>query len=365
MGLTAGIIGLPNVGKSTIFNALTNSNAVMENYPFCTIDPNHGIAAIPDDRLEQIADNISTGRIIPAFLELVDIAGLVKGASHGEGLGNQFLGHIKEVDALVMVVRCFEDSDVVHVDGSIDPVRDCEIIEMELLFKDLETVDRVLSRISKAVQTGNKDLAKKATILSTLVSDLQKGIPARQSIIDGESRALISDLHLLTIKPVLYVANCSDEFTTSFEKQRVKALEDHAESNGSTVVIIRGRIESEILQLPKEEQMEYAQSLGIHESGLTVLSRSLYRLLKLHAFFTVNEKELHAWPILQGSTAVDAAAEVHTDFAKGFIKADVYSVNELKQYHSEAALRAAGKVRSEGRDYIVRDGDVIFFKAAP
>lgn len=365
MGLSAGIIGLPNVGKSTIFNALTSSRAAMENYPFCTIEPNHGIAAVPDDRLKRITAHIPTGRVVPAFLELVDIAGLVQGASRGEGLGNQFLGHIKEVDALVMVTRCFEAKEVVHVDGSIDTVRDSEIIETELLLKDLDTVERALSRISKAVQTGNRELAPKTETLSSLRDSLQRGIPARQSLESSGSRALITDLHLLTIKPILHIANISDGDLSPEERHQLNAITAHAENSGSGVVPIRGKIESEIMELSEEERDEYLLSLGIPENGLALLARSLYRLLGLCSFFTVNKKELHAWSLVKGATAVEAAAAVHTDFARGFVRADVYSLEDLERYRNEAGLRSAGKIRSEGRDYIVRDGDIIYFRSAP
>jgi ribosome-binding ATPase len=365
MGLTAGIIGLPNVGKSTIFNSLTSGRAAMENYPFCTIEPNHGVTAIPDTRLERISGAYPAGKVVPAFLELVDIAGLVKGASRGEGLGNQFLGHIKEVDALLYVVRCFEAPDVVHVDGSIDAVRDCETIETELLLKDLETVERSIARNAKAVQTGNKELGKKVGVLEKVAAALGKGIPARRTLSDEEEFIQIADLHLLTVKPVIYAANIGDSDDNPAELKQLDALNEYARVNGSAVVPIRGSLESEIMQLSEDERDEYYTSLGIKESGLAVLARSLYELLGLISFFTVNSKELHTWTIRNGSTAVDAAGAVHTDFAKGFVKADVYSVDDLDTHRTESALRAAGKIRSEGRDYIVRDGDIIFIKAAP
>jgi ribosome-binding ATPase len=363
MGLSAGIVGLPNVGKSTIFNALTSGCAAMENYPFCTIDPNHGITAIPDDRLEKIARYIPSSRIVPAFLELIDIAGLVKGASQGEGLGNQFLGHIKEVDAIMLVTRCFEDRDVVHVDGSVASLRDIEVIETELILKDLETVDKSLSRSMKAAQTGNKELAKSVAIFERIKHALERGLTARQTIIDDDDRSLVHDLHLLTMKPVLYVANIGDNDPSPFELEQVAAVVTHAARQKCFAISIRGKIESEIMQLSSDERQEYYASLGISKNGLTTLAQSLYQLLNLCSFFTVNEKELHAWPIVQGSTALEAAACVHSDFAQGFVRADVYCVSDLERYGSENALRAAGKIRSEGKEYIVNDGDVLFFKA--
>ncbi len=365
MGLKAGIIGLPNVGKSTLFNALTCGNAAVENYPFCTIEPNHGIAVVPDCRLERIARHIATGRIVPAFIEVVDIAGLVRGASRGEGLGNQFLGHIKEVDAVVSVVRCFESGDVVHVNGSVDAKRDIEIIETELILKDLETVEHALGRAVKAVQTGNKELAGKAVLFEKILDGLQKGICARQLVKDNSERMLSADLHLLTAKPVLYVANTGEWGGSESEKKQVEAVAEHAKRNGDAMVMISGRIEAEIMQLPPEERPEYYASMGISESALNVLARKLYGLLNLCTFFTVNEKELHAWTIAAGGTVVEAAAEVHSDFARGFVRAEAYTVDDLEKYGSEAALRAAGKIRFEGRDAPVHDGDILFFRATP
>jgi GTP-binding protein YchF len=365
MKLAAGIIGLPNVGKSTIFNALCCGKAAAENYPFCTIEPNHGIIAIPDPRLGQIFSHITTDKVVPAFLELVDIAGLVKGASKGEGLGNQFLGHIKDVDAIVHVVRCFEDDNVVHVDGSPDPLRDISIIETELLIKDLETVEKNLSRVAKAAKTGDKECASKVEIYQKLFNALSAGTPARKLEIQEEDRAVFDDLHLITAKPVLYVANIGESLSNDLENNHIARLKEYSVKENTECIVLSGKLESEIAELPEDERKEFLVSSGITQSGLENLARSIYQLLGLCTFFTVNEKELHAWTIKKGWTAPEAAGEVHSDFKNGFVKADIYTVNDLENYKSESALRAAGKIRSEGKDYVVQDGDILFFKASP
>ena len=362
MGLAAGIIGLPNVGKSTIFNALVSGKAAAENYPFCTIDPNTGIVAVPDSRLDRIAMHIRTDRIVPAFLELIDIAGLVKGASQGEGLGNQFLGHIKEVNALVHVVRCFEDPDVVHVYSSVDPVRDIGIVETELILKDLETVEKSLARSIKA-KTSDNSLAPRVALLEELVRDLSSGNAARLTLNTSEKQTTCGDLHLITSKPILYVANMGEG--DYVDDSSIRALTEYARSQRSACVVIKGKIESEIAELPETDRCEYLTSLGIQESGLSALTRAIYKLLGLQTFFTFNEKELHAWTIPLRCPAAQAAGVIHSDFEKGFIRADVYSVEEFEQYKSEHALRAAGKIRSEGRDYCIRDGEIVLFRVNP
>ncbi len=361
MGLSAGIVGLPNVGKSTIFNALCNGKALVENYPFCTIDPNHGIVAVPDDRLGRISEFCATKKIVPAFLDLVDIAGLVKGASKGEGLGNQFLGHIKDVDAVVHIVRCFEDSNVTHVEGEVAPRRDIEIIETELMLADAATLENGIARVSKAAKSGDKELKEKLSVFEKVFEALSRAIPVRKLGLSSPELLAISELHLLTAKPVLYVANV-DENGIQGENEFVRIVRDLAAAEGSISAVICGKIEAEILDLPEDERPEYLASLGLSEPGLALLAREIYRLLGLRTFFTTSEKENHAWTVRAGSTAAQAAGAIHSDFEKGFIKADVYTVADLEQYKSETALRSAGKIRSEGREYVVGDGEILFFK---
>jgi ribosome-binding ATPase len=363
MALSAGIIGLPNVGKSTLFNALCAGRAAAENYPFCTIEANHGVVAVPDDRLGRIAAHITTQKVVPAFLELTDIAGLVKGASQGAGLGNQFLGHIKDVDAVVHVVRCFEDRDVVHVDGSVDPLRDVSTVETELLLKDLETAEKGVERVGKIAKSGEKEHKEKLALFEKVRDALGRGVPARTMELDADGRAAIAEMHLITAKPLLYVANVNDTaIAECAEAPFLAALQAHAVKQGVPVVPISGKIEAELNELPETERQEFLASLGIKESGLAALARAMYRLLGLISFFTFNEKELRAWNLRDGSTAPQAAGIIHSDFEKGFVKADVYSVEELERYASEQALRAAGRIRSEGKEYIVKDGEILFFK---
>lgn len=361
MSLAVGIIGLPNVGKSTIFNALSNGKAAAENYPFCTIDPNHGIVAVPDNRLNRITALIPTKKIVPAFMELVDIAGLVKGASKGDGLGNQFLGHIKDVNAVVHVVRCFENDDIVHVEGSIDPQRDISIIDTELMLTDLSTVERGLSRTEKAAKSGDKEAAAKLVVFKKVADALGKGIPVRKALTDPAELKLITELHLLTSKPVLYVANVDDNAVLE-DNDAVKKVRAIAAAENAGCVKLCGKLESELADLGDDDKAEFLKDLGLDEPGLAVLTREAYKLLGLETYFTAGETENRAWTIHKGFKAPEAAGVIHTDFEKGFIKADVYSLEDLETYKSEVALRAAGKIRSEGRDYVVQDGDIMFFK---
>jgi ribosome-binding ATPase len=361
MGLSAGIVGLPNVGKSTIFNALCSGKAMVENYPFCTIDPNHGIVAVPDDRLERITALSPTQKMVPAFLELVDIAGLVKGASKGEGLGNQFLGHIKDVDAIVHVVRCFEDENIVHVEGNADPLRDAGIIETELMIADSGTVERGVERLSKAAKSGDKEIKERLEVFEKAFDALSRAIPLRTMQLLPAEVAALSELNLLTAKPVIYVANV-DENGLGEDNKFVQKLSHYVASEHSECVVICGKMEAEIADLPEEERPEFLAALGLKLPGLAVLTRRIYKLLGLETFFTTSEKENRAWTLRRGSTASQAAGVIHSDFEKGFIKAEVYRLEDLERYKTETALRSAGKIRSEGREYAVQDGDVIFFR---
>jgi len=361
MGLSAGIVGLPNVGKSTLFNALTSAKAEVQNYPFTTIDPNNGIVAVPDERLNRITALIPTAKVVPAFLELVDIAGLVKGASKGEGLGNQFLGHIKNVDAIVHVVRCFKDPNVIHVEGSVDPLRDIGLIDTELMFADLGTAERGLLRVSKTAKTGDKEAKEQLAVFEKAQDSLSRGIPVRQTITDPAHLQMLSQLNLLTAKPVLYIANV-DEDNILEDNEAVSAVRQHAMQTNSQVVRISGKMESEIAALSPEERPEFLASVGLTQPGLASLAQAIYALLGLETFFTAGAEENRAWTIRKGMTAPKAAGVIHTDFEKGFIKADAYSLADLELYKSEPAIRAAGKIRSEGKEYIVKDGDIMFFK---
>ncbi|HMD67867.1 MAG TPA: redox-regulated ATPase YchF [Chitinivibrionales bacterium] len=361
MGLSAGIVGLPNVGKSTLFNALCNGKAQVENYPFTTIDPNTGVVAVPDDRLDRITRLSPTQKVVPAFLELLDIAGLVKGASKGEGLGNQFLGHIKNVNAIVHVARCFEDENVVHVEGSVDPVRDVGLVDTELMLADLGTVERGIARVEKAAKSGDKELKEQLAAFQKAFDALSAGAAARKLALTHEELAALAELNLLTAKPVLYVANVDEDSVLS-DNAAAAALRKHAEAEGSDMVRICAKIEAEIADLPQEERPEFLAGLGLDKSGLALLAQAAYRLLGLETFFTATEKENRAWTVRKGAIAAKAAGAIHSDFEKGFIRAEVFTLGDLEHYKSEVAIRAAGKVRSEGKDYIVQDGDIIFFR---
>ena len=362
MSLTAGIVGLPNVGKSTLFNAITKKSILMANYPFATIDPNVGVVIVPDERIDVLKNMYNPERVIPTTYEFTDIAGLVKGASNGEGLGNKFLSHIREVDAVVEVVRCFDDENIIHVDGSVDPIRDIEVINVELVLSDLEIVTSRINRIGKkAMTTKNKDDVKEIELLERIKEALESNIPVRKLGLDEEEKKLISSFNLITLKPIIYALNVEDNDINTGNNY-TKLVEDYAKKEGSETAIICAKLESELSELDEEEKKLFLDDLGIKESGVKRLINRTYDLLGLATFFTVGKDEVRAWTFKKGSKAPECAGIIHSDFEKGFIKAEVMSYNDLVNAGSELKVRELGKARIEGKEYIMQDGDICHFR---
>ncbi len=360
MGLCCGMIGLPNVGKTTVFNALVGAGAVVANYPFSTVETNVGIAQVPDPRLDRLFDIFKSNKKTPSTLEVRDIAGLVAGASTGEGLGNQFLSQIREVDALIHVVRCFHGGDVVHVNGSVDPIRDIGTIETELMLADLETLDRRKQRVEKKVRAGEKKAAVAMTFLQRLMELLDKGEWLGNLSYSPEERAMLDECQLLAAKPVLFVANVSEKATT--DETMVKTVREFAEKRGARVVTIRGQIEAELSTLPEDERGAFLRDMGLTASGLVRLTREAYQLLNLITFFTAGETESRAWPLRKGLTAPQAAGKVHSDMERGFIRAEVYHYDDLLACGSEAKVKEKGLFRLEGKDYVIKEADIVYFR---
>ena len=360
MGFKCGIVGLPNVGKSTLFNCLTQAEIAAENYPFCTIEPNTGMVAVPDPRLDQLAELVHPEKTVPTMMQFVDIAGLVAGASRGEGLGNKFLAHIRETDAIAHIVRCFEDDDITHVAGRVDPVSDIETIETELCLADLDTAEAALEKVKKQTRSGDKAAIELAGWLEQAVAHLAQGQPMRLLELDLAARQALKAWQFITDKPVLYVANVADQ--DSQDNPQVQAVQAHAQAQHAPVVVLSAALEAELAQLDPDDQLEFLADLGETEPGLHRLIRSGYKLLDLLTFFTAGPKEVRAWTVGRGATAPQAAGRIHTDFEKGFIRAEVTQFDEYLAAGGEAAAKAAGKLRLEGRDYVVQEGDVMHFR---
>ena len=362
MSLTAGIVGLPNVGKSTLFNAITKQSILAANYPFATIEPNVGIVNVPDERIEKLNEMYNPMRLIPTSYEFNDIAGLVRGASTGEGLGNKFLSHIREVDAVVEVVRCFDDSNIIHVDGEVDPIRDIEVINIELIMSDLEIINNRINKIGKkAMTTKDKKDLKEIELMNKLKNSLESGIPARKVEMDEDELSIISSFNLITLKPIIYVANVNENDVVNGNEYTEKVYK-YANEENSEVVVICAKIESELVELPEEEQIEFLNEIGIEQSGLSQLIKKTYSLLGLATYFTVGSDEVKAWTFKKGMKAPACAGIIHSDFERGFIRAEVMSYDDLEKYGNEKAVKEAGRTRLEGKEYIMQDGDICFFR---
>lgn len=363
MSLTAGIVGLPNVGKSTLFNAVTKQKILAANYPFATIDPNVGVVVVPDERLDFLNDLYKPKSLVPTTIEYTDIAGLVKGASVGEGLGNKFLSHIREVDAIIEVVRCFDNGDIIHVEGKVDPIRDIEIINLELMLADLEVINNRIGKIGKkASMSKDKEVIREVNVLNKLKESLEKNTPVRQLEFNDDELKLVKSFNLLTIKPIIYMTNVSEEDLISDDNEYVKMVREYAAKEKSEVVVVSAKIESELVDLTDEERTEFLNDLGIKENGLDKLIKATYKLLGLETYFTAGTDEVRAWTFKKGMKAPACAGIIHTDFEKGFIRAEVMSYEDLKEYKSELKVKEAGKMRLEGKEYEMQDGDICYFR---
>ena len=362
MSLSCGIVGLPNVGKSTIFNALTRGQALAANYPFATIDPNVGVIAVPDVRLDTLTEIVPTKKVMPTSVEIVDIAGIVKGASAGEGLGNQFLSHIAEVDAIIEVVRCFEDKDIVHVSGSVDPDRDMDVIRTELILRDLDALTKHKTRNEKTARAGDKKAIQLLALLDRYEKTFNAGEPARTVSLTPEERSALKEVNFITAKPVLFAANVAEDELGKPDSAHVQKVRERAKKEGASVIKISGKVEEEISKLETGERDEFLKAMGMNESGLDQLAREGYKVLNLITFFTVGETENRAWTVTRGSSAPQAAGKIHSDFEKGFIRAEVMSYQDFVQYRGEQGVKEKGRFRLEGKEYVVQDGDIMHFR---
>lgn len=362
MALKCGIVGLPNVGKSTLFNCLSNAKAQSANFPFCTIEPNVGTISVPDPRLEKLETIVNPERVVPTTMEIVDIAGLVKGASKGEGLGNQFLANIRETDAIIHVLRCFEDGNIIHVDGSVDPIRDKEVIDLELQLKDLESIEKKIQSLVRNLKSGDKEVVKENDLAERIKAHLEKGLSVRSLEMDENEKEMVKRFHLITSKPVLYLCNV-DEASVKTGNEYVERVKEHVKDEDAEVLVIGAKIEADIMELETyEERQMFLEELGLEEPGVNRLIRSAYSLLNLYTYFTAGVKEVRAWTITKGMTAPQAAGVIHSDFEKGFIRAEVMKYLDYTTFGSEAAVKEAGKFKVEGKEYVVEDGDIMHFR---